>query len=69
MRNNTSASNPNNYGGNAPVNIEGYVFTRNGADIRGSEVSVAGGIAGGMPTVWVFVISIKRGYNKLDTHL
>ena len=47
MRNNTSASNPNNYGGNAPVNIEGYVFTRNGADIRGSQVSVAGGIVNG----------------------
>ena len=37
----------NNYGGNAPVKIDGYVFTRNGADIRGSEVAVTGGIVNG----------------------
>ena len=44
MRNNTSAANPNNYGGNAPVNVQGYVFARNGVDIRGSQVDVTGGI-------------------------
>lgn len=37
----------NNYGGNAPVAINGYVFTRNGADIRGSQVDVTGGIVNG----------------------
>ena len=37
----------NNYGGNAPVAINGYVFARNGADIRGSEVTVGGGIVNG----------------------
>lgn len=37
----------NNYGGNAPVAINGYVFTRNGADIRGSQVDVTGGIING----------------------
>ncbi len=37
----------NNYGGNAPVEINGYVFTRNGADIRGSQVTVGGGIVNG----------------------
>ena len=37
----------NNYGGNAPVAINGYVFSRNGADIRGSEVTIGGGIVNG----------------------
>ena len=46
MRNNAAINN-NNYGGNAPVNINGYVFTRNGADIRGSQVIVDGGIVNG----------------------
>lgn len=46
MRNNTVTNN-NNYGGNGPVKIDGYVFTRNGADIRGSQVDVAGGIVNG----------------------
>ena len=41
MRNNTDASsNPNNYGANSPVEINGLVLTRSGADIRGSSVDI-----------------------------
>lgn len=40
MRNNTSASNPNNYGANSPVEINGLVLARNGIDIRGSQVDI-----------------------------
>lgn len=46
MRNNAAINN-NNYGGNAAVAIMGHVFTRNGADIRGSQVIVDGGIVNG----------------------
>lgn len=36
-----------NYGGNAPVNIAGTVLARNGVDIRGSQVDIAGNIVNG----------------------
>ena len=37
----------NNYGGNAPVTIDGTVIARNGVDIRGSQVNIGGGIVNG----------------------
>lgn len=36
-----------NYGGNAPVTIDGTVIARNGVDIRGSQVNIGGGIVNG----------------------
>ena len=67
MRNKTSASNPNNYGGNAPVSIKGYVFTRNGADIRGSEVSVAGGIVNGYKPAATFSANNFDGQSSAES--
>ena len=46
MRNNTAVNN-NNYGGNAPVKVNGFIFARNGVDLRGSKVDVTGGIVNG----------------------
>lgn len=44
----------NNYGGNAPVSIEGKILARNGVDIRGSQVDIAGTIVNGYKGVNVF---------------
>ena len=54
MRNNTSSSNPNNYGANSPVDINGLVLTRSGADIRGTSVNVGANA------------KIVNGYNGTD---
>lgn len=37
-----------NYGGNAPVNIYGTVLSRNGVDIRGSQINISGNILNGI---------------------
>ena len=44
----------NNYGGNAPVSIEGKILARNGVDIRGSQVDIAGTIVNGYKGINVF---------------
>lgn len=46
MRNNTPTHN-NNFGGNAPVDIQGKILARNGVDIRGSQVDISGTIVNG----------------------
>ncbi len=46
MRNSTYARD-NNHGGNALVDVQGYIIARNGVDIRGSQVDVSGGIVNG----------------------
>ena len=43
MRNNTSTSNPNNYGANSPVDIYGKILARSGVDIRGESVNIGAG--------------------------
>jgi hypothetical protein len=43
-----------NYGGHAPVSIEGKVLARDGVDIRGSQVDVAGTIINGYKGTNVF---------------
>lgn len=38
----TAADSTINFGGNAPVSIEGAIISRNGVDIRGSQIDIAG---------------------------
>lgn len=35
-------------GGNAPINVQGYIFSRNGVDLPGSDIAVSGKIINGV---------------------
>lgn len=55
----------NNSGGNAPVTINGTVISRNGVDIRGSEVNIGGGIVNGYNGTDVFNAALnEEGLNQ-----
>lgn len=36
------------HNGNAPIKVDGYIFTKNGVDLPGSDVSVSGKVVNGM---------------------